>query len=282
MISILKSEALNKSLQDKGYVIVPFLDASEVTNLLNIYQELHPVNPDGFYATTHATDLAFRRKASERIKIVISASIDKTLQKVNALGGAFISKSPNQKGILPLHQDWNIVDEEQYQSYNIWIPLQDVDGHNGAVRVLEGSHNKMKTFRGPNIPSILSNIAEEVQPHMISLHMKSGEALIYNHALWHSSPVNRSEMHRLAVVFGIIPEEAPMMHYYKNGKIVEEYHSYAEFFFENNPNEGPKGLTKNRDIEVDIPNLTKEEFDQIYLNKEPMKKSNWLKSLFSK
>ena len=282
MVSILKSEALNKSLQEKGYVIVPFLDTSEVTNLLNIYKELHPVNPDGFYATTHTTDLAFRRKASERIKSVISASIDKTLQNVNALGGAFISKSPNQKGILPLHQDWNIVDEEQYQSYNIWIPLQDVDGHNGAVRVLEGSHNKMKTFRGPNIPSILSNIAEEVQPHMISLNMKSGEALIYNHALWHSSPVNRSETHRLAVVFGIIPEEATMMHYYKNGKIVEEYHSYAEFFFENNPNEGPKGLKKNRDIEVDIPNLTKEEFDQIYLNKEPMKKSNWLKSLFSK
>ncbi|NQX99369.1 MAG: phytanoyl-CoA dioxygenase family protein [Flavobacteriales bacterium] len=235
MENILKSKTLNATLKQKGYVIIPFLNSTEVTSLKEAYQKSHPNNPDGFYATTHANDVNFRKHANEQIKAVLNAPIKKNIQNINALGGAFISKSPNKKGVLPLHQDWNIVNEDKYQSYNIWIPLQDVDEYNGAVRVLERSHNKMKTYRGPNISPILANIADEVQAHMISLNMKAGEALIYNHALWHSSPINQSDQHRLAVVYGIIPKAATMMYYYRNKKNVEEYISNLDFFFNNNP-----------------------------------------------
>jgi len=73
MENILKSKTLNATLKQKGYVIIPFLNSTEVTSLKEAYQKSHPNNPDGFYATTHANDVNFRKHANEQIKAVLNA-----------------------------------------------------------------------------------------------------------------------------------------------------------------------------------------------------------------
>jgi hypothetical protein len=271
-----KSEAL----WVKGSTIFPLLEEEEIEALKRMFAAQHPADPQGFYATTHLEDKKKRKEISDKVMELIGEKITAQFQNIQVLGGAFISKAPGEKGILPLHQDWNIVDESKARSYNLWIPLLDVTAYNGAMRVLEGSHRKQTNFRGPNIPPVLYQISEEVEKHMHSLDMKKGEALLYDHALWHSSPLNQSNELRLAIVLGVIPKGCEMKYYYAVEGEIEEYDSHPNFFFENDRDKGPQGLSLSRRFKANTSQLSEAEFYAIYLNKEESKKKNIFASLF--
>ncbi len=278
---IFKDLLLNEKLAGDGFVIVPFLEEVEVERLQNAFHDEIPRPPDGFYATTHEPDSVFKKRISEAIKNEIAEAGSRWFGQVNLLGGAFISKSPGIKSTLPLHQDWNIVDESLDRSFNIWIPLVDVNEENGAVMVLKGSHNKQETYRGPNLPPVLSGISDEVLKHMITLPMTTGQALIYDHALWHASPENQTKDIRPAAVLGMIPIDARMKFYYKEDRKIEEYHATPDFYLTSNPQEGPVGLEKIRDIPYAQKELSREEFFSIYLEQE-VAKTTTNKTIFSK
>ena len=47
-------------------------------------------------------------------------------------------KLPNSgNDAVPIHQNPSFVDEPEFKSYSIWIPLQDVDKDNGTVGSIE-------------------------------------------------------------------------------------------------------------------------------------------------
>lgn len=265
------NEEYSQYLYEEGLVFFPLLEPEDINSLKSLFNKYHPTKPDGFYASTHIEDKALRKEISDHIYSIIAPRLEGRFENIQVLGGAFISKAPGEKGILPLHQDWNIVDEEKARSYNLWIPLCDVSEHNGAMRILARSHRKEKTFRGPNIPPTLYPISSQVDRHMYTLNMKAGEALIYDHALWHSSPQNQSDSLRLAIVMGVIPAEAEMKYYYKNGNAIEEYRSYPDFFFENDRENGHQNLDLIRSIPFEVKSLTEKEFREVYLGEIPEK-----------
>lgn len=255
----------SKRLEEDGYATFDLLRDHDVAALTAIFNEHHSSSPEGFYATTHLDDKEKRKALSDQAMSILSCRIESHFENIELLGGAFISKSPGQKGILPLHQDWNLVDERKARSYNLWIPLVDVNEENGAMRMLAGSHNKQETFRGPNVPPVLYPISSEVDQHMVSLNMKQGEAVLYDHALWHSSPENQTDQLRLAFVLGVVPKGAELKYYQQNGVVVGEYASHPNFFFENDRDSGPKGLTLLRSFNHPNSFLSKEEFEEVYL-----------------
>lgn len=255
-------------LANDGYAVFDLLSEEDICALKYIFDEHHTAHPEGFYATTHLEDKQKRKVLSDQAMKILAPRIEKLFENIQLLGGAFISKAPGEKGILPLHQDWNLVNEKEARSYNLWIPLVDVDEQNGAMRILVGSHTKQESYRGPKMPPVLYAISAEVEKHMVSLNMKCGEAVLYDHALWHSSPQNRTDQLRLAFVLGVVPQHAELKYYQQNGDDVEEYNSHPSFFFENDRESGSGTLQLLRTF--DFPNkiLTKEEFEQIYLGKE--------------
>ncbi|MDX2362344.1 MAG: phytanoyl-CoA dioxygenase family protein [Crocinitomicaceae bacterium] len=277
-----KDIKLSNELEVEGSVIFPFLTAIQIDALKELFNKFHTENPQGFYATTHAEDKDWRKQVSNEILAIIKDSIDPLFDSIDVLGGAFISKAPGEKGILPLHQDWNIVDEKVARSYNLWVPLVDVNEFNGAMRILGRSHQKQETYRGPNLPPTLYKISDAVDQHMVSLNMKAGMGLLYDHALWHSSPINQSNELRLAIVFGVIPKGASMRFYHQNDKELEEYVSHSEFFFQNDPKDGPKGLELNKSFPFENEILNEEQFNQVYLGVEPKKKSSGFFGLFKR
>ena len=78
---------------------------------------------------------------------------------------------------LPLHQDWNIVNELQDVVYLIWIPIQDVDENNGTLFLIEKSHLLFENYRSGSFPSI--RISRQFLPKgkIKTIQLKVGEYL---------------------------------------------------------------------------------------------------------
>lgn len=268
----------DRQLTVDGYTIFPFLDTNAVDKLVGYYNSFQNEDPAHFYSSTHSPNKEFRKKTNEFIKAIISPLLDEYFKSYRLLGGAFVVKPANGKGLLPPHQDWNLVDETIARSYNIWIPLTDVNFENGAVCVLPGSHRKMATYRGPGIPSVFKNIEPLVWKNLQVLSMKAGEALCYDHALLHASPVNTTAKIRLGIVCGIIAATSEMQLYFDGADSVEAYKIDECFFMEEDPTKGPEGLVSIKKLLKQKP-LDAEEFSKKYLNTN--KKTFWLKRLFS-
>jgi ectoine hydroxylase-related dioxygenase (phytanoyl-CoA dioxygenase family) len=71
------------------------------------------------------------------------------------------------------------------------------------------------------LPSAFLEQKETIAPEMKMLKLKAGEAFIFTHAVWHSSLPNYTNMERVAVTYGLIPEGATLCLYHRseNGKL---------------------------------------------------------------
>ena len=281
MKPILINKILEKELAKNGYVVIPFLTKEETTELKNFYYEHHSPTLEGMYATAHVPDIDLRMKMTNNIKEEFSRAIEETFCHATALGGSFIAKGKGNNGTLKPHQDWNIVNEEKYRSFNIWVPLVDLTDDNGVICVMPKSHLWQKTFRSANTPSVFQNVENELWTEMERLYMKAGEALIYDHRLLHASGNNNTDEIRLATVFGIIPDEAEMVYYHqKDEDTIEIYKSNPAFFLYGNIFEGPKNLKLAGEIKYHLPTISKQDFDALINEKSGI--WNRLRLLFVK
>ncbi len=264
MKPILQNPSLENQLLENGYVVIPFLTTIEVLTLTDFYYQHHSKSLEGMYATAHLPDIDLRMKMNNVIKEKFARPIAETFCNATALGGSFIAKGKGGQGTLKPHQDWNIVDENKYRSFNIWVPLVDVNENNGAICIMPKSHLWMKNFRSANIPSEFQNVEEQLWEKMIQLKMKAGEALIYDHRLIHASGENHSVEIRLTTVFGIIPDEASMFYYHKkNENTIEEYESNPEFFLYENIFEGPVKLKLSKEFPYKLQNVSEKDFEKL-------------------
>lgn len=265
--NILNARVLDNLLLQDGYVTLPLLNIQEVTQLLNTYHKNHKKTPEGLYASAHVNDTNFRKKMNDAISDVVSDVVNQHFNNCRPLGGSFIVKTPGQAGYLFPHQDWNIVDESQHRSFNVWIPLVDTYPENGGIYVMPKSHLVVNpTFRGANLPPVFGDLTDVLWQQMTPLYLKAGEALIYDHRLIHASPVNKTNDLRIAVVFGIIPQEASLRYYYKNKQTnkVDEYEATVDFYYKENPQEGPTGLQLLNSKTYTYPNINEQQFNDFY------------------
>ena len=242
--NILKDLSKDRDLTEKGYAVFSFLKAKEVEELKAFFYQHNKEIPKGFYATAHSPDIEFRNKMNDKINEVFRRANNENFENFHAQGGTFMVKSKGKEGVLIPHQDWSIVDETKFRSFNVWIPLVDVAVENGTIQVLEGSHKLVDAFRGPNTPSAFDEVYDEAWQKMKALTMKAGEAMIYDHRLLHASTENKTDEGRLVIVYGIIPKGAEMRYYYVENDKISEYECNEEFFLKGNPFGGPVGLKK--------------------------------------
>lgn len=261
---ILKNEAHNGALAEKGYAVFPFLKPDAIEKLASYYLEFQKEEPSHFYSSTHSADMAFRKKTSDFIRAILSPLVADVLKDYRLLGGAYVVKPAHGKGILQPHQDWNLVDERQSRSYNLWIPLVDVDVENGAVFVLSGSHARIQTYRGPGIPSAFKDVEQHIWQKLEPLPMKAGEALFYDHALLHGSPANSTDKVRIGIVCGVIPGNSAMqIHALQDGKI-ETFHCDESFFLEKDPVKDVHQLRKVNGHSLNAQTFSMEDVNRLF------------------
>jgi hypothetical protein len=243
MKSIIIDASLDKVLLEKGFAIIPILNGEDTNSLHQFYLENHHSQVEEMYASAHSKDLNYRMKMSDSISSIVVPHLTYHLQNIDVLGGSFIIKGPSPKATLPPHQDWNIVDESRFRSFNLWLPLVNTTAENGGLKVIPGSHLWFSLYRGPNISSAFELIIDKLMPQLISLEVPAGSAVLYDHRLLHASGVNRSNYERIVVVLGIKEVKAPMFIYYRNGNKIDAYKCNTDFFMQQDPEEGPASLT---------------------------------------
>jgi hypothetical protein len=275
-VNILVDDAKNHLLENDGYAIVPFLSSEEIKALTDFFYKHHADLPEGMYASSHAGDFDFRKKMNEEIQRICKRAFDITFQHTTALGATFMVKSKGENGSLHPHQDWSIVDEKHFFSYNVWLPLVDVNEENGTLLILPNSHQISENIRGLNIPSSFENVINEVWNYLVPINMKAGEALIYDHRLLHASSINKTETPRLVIVYGIIPQQASMRYFFGNGNQIEEYACNPKFYFNENILQGPSGLKQLSVTENNNPSI-----DSTYLKEKYGKELSLVQKIFS-
>ncbi|WP_298317071.1 phytanoyl-CoA dioxygenase family protein [uncultured Aquimarina sp.] len=227
---LFKEEILNESFIKNGFVVVDFLNASEIQELINSYQTLQgDLGEAAFASTIMSKNPKYRFAVSSIINKIFRRAIQELFIDVKFFWGNFNIKYPNKNnGVVPLHQDPSFLDERNFNPLGIWVPLVDTNKENGALQVIPGSHTILDNPRcgGQLFPysaiqdSLLENFGK-------SLFMKAGQAYIGNPALFHASPSNESLQPRIVAACLAGPTESELR--YHHYKITEEK-EIAEMF----------------------------------------------------
>lgn len=221
---IFKDDAMQARFDKQGFLVVPFIDESEVKELNDLFDSLHPDLPkEGFVSGSYSQDFAYKKKASDEIVKIFSKHYERLFVDYQPFGAAFLFKMPSQNSELAIHQDWTIVDEEKYVALNCWVPLTDVNETNGALQIVPGSHyDAIKTLRAPTLPFFFSGNDDLVIEESVPMCVKAGEAVILNQSVIHYSRANRSNKIRKAITAGVKSKGTSMQFHYKDNSKNED------------------------------------------------------------
>lgn len=217
MRSVLFNNFNERELREKGYTVIREFAGKEVcSSLLDASQNTMEAVERGFFISNWGANLAVREEIFLKITKALNQRLSETLIDYKPVMGVFTVKKPGPLSEMPLHQDWSLVDETHHRSVSVWLALCDMDEQNGNLRVAPYSHKYANCFRGTNIPNCFDAISAEIEKnHMINLPLNTGDAVVFDHRLIHSSPVNKSNKLRVAAVSALIPKEANLLHYFK-------------------------------------------------------------------
>lgn len=224
--------SLQRLLNYNGYFTIPFLEEDTIAAIKKIYYQNFQDQNTLFYATSFHPDFTLKQKVNNEIIGLLQSKIDYYFSDYKILGSSFLKKKPNENNPLPLHQDWTVTDEEKYGSFTIWIPLQDTDKNNGALRIIPTSHHLENNFRAPSLPVSFEKERQLFEKYLIPLPLKKGTAFVFNQKLMHASFSNSSNEERLALTIGIAPKDASlfMLYFDKNKNEVHQYSMPDDMF----------------------------------------------------
>ncbi|WP_027403199.1 phytanoyl-CoA dioxygenase family protein [Aphanizomenon flos-aquae] len=208
-------------LQDQflpaGYVQVPMLSAKEISYLISEIGKLRPddnFNPppgEKYWTSYHCSfldkNVDYKRQAFGLIKKVFNPYLKRYMPDFEIVNANFFVKPPHS-GAMKIHQNWTALEMED-TTVTLWCPLQDVDAHNGGIHVVPGSHKIIPHVESVMCSPYFKDIQEALmEKYLQPIPMRAGEGLIFDDGLIHWTPVNNSEVARIAVQIFCVPSNA--------------------------------------------------------------------------
>ncbi len=277
MNRVFQNDEQNEFFKKNGYAVFPnFLNEHQVQELKNLILE-HPDMGEGFHRSLDSYDEDYKKFISDRIDQVITPVSQKYLDNYRFLLVSTMMKEPGEDTTFEVHQNWNFVEEDQYHSLAIWVPLVDVNAQNGTMHVVEGSHRLFPTFRGgPEIPSIYRNIYPYIkEKYMKPIDLSAGDALIIDDAILHYTSPNMGHHTRIALAQVMIPKAAQPIYYYQkygdDRAPIQQYDIDDDFYlyFNNryNPTAPPHDCELTNQFRTSLQPVTETEFDELMAGK---------------
>ena len=289
MRALFKSPELQAKFEKEGYVKLPLLNGQEVDFLKSYYIHSNFDNKieGGFHISLDNIDADLVTRVGKEIKKVLQPKTDELFDRGKVFTASFVIKEPGLKNIVPPHQDWTFVDENEFCSVTVWTALVDVTEENGALGVIPGSHKLFNHVRSSPSPQSKSPLADHIFtlfPFVEIVEMEAGETLIFNNKLIHASPPNLTNEPRIAVGIGVTQEEAQLKHFYQVPgsdpaelaiyNVDESFYPWynnarlSEFY---GKGELPFGLAAVGRTERIVPDLSKKEMEDFVMTLEDAK-----------
>ena len=236
MRTVFFDTGLENNLTHKGYAIInQFLNPAELSELETFIAH-NPLNDTRLFAISNWNkDKEYSKKINDHIIKILSPAANKYICNYKPVMGVLAFKQPGVNGALTMHQDWSLVDEEQYRSVSIWLAVSEMNEVTGTIQIIKGSHKYANYPRGINTGYSFSDVQHYLEAnHLENIFLKKGDAIIFDHRLIHGSAINKSTEPRIAAVLALIPSEAEFIHYYKSEENESTYEILAmnesEFF----------------------------------------------------
>lgn len=217
-----------------GYVTLPVFTSDEAAALEVAYWLLIARHADGPLAIDYLRD---DRRTMALVRDLVNPLLAPRLATHftghRIVFTTFVVKYPGDGSEMFLHEDRSWVDERRYRSSTVWIPLVDVgpDHPNGGLQVLPGSQRLATYWSGSLTPDEIRPYEHWLRPRLVSPSIPAGTGLVYDSRLLHASMANRSDRPRVALVCGLVPEEAQLIHVRATGTLRRALHAVDEDFF---------------------------------------------------
>lgn len=213
---IFKDPSLQERFVTDGFVKIELLTVEDIVTLKKLFYEQMKEAPDVFFSSSYLDDYQKKKAVSEMIGKIVLPRLEQHFTEYSWFGSAFLSKGSGASTEMPMHQDWTIVDEQQFVALNIWTPLQDTNEQNGTLEVIPGSHAFHEALRAPTLPFYYKGFENKMKQLLVPVHTKATEAVVLNQAVIHYSKPNMTPDDRLAITTGIKSKGAPMTFHYWN------------------------------------------------------------------
>ncbi len=234
---IFKDAEIQRKFDEDGFVKIPLLSEQEVDTLAKMREEYFPEKGSVFFSSSYLDDYDLKMEISNKISEAISAGLEKQCVNYRLIGAAYLIKGIGKHSEMPMHQDWTIVDEQEFYAVNVWIPLTDTNEENGTLELMKGSHKWNEALRAPTLPMAFAGLEDKIKPKLTVVPAKKGEVIILNQATIHYSKPNTTDEIRPAITSGMISQKAPLKFHYwdKERNQIEEFEQEDDFLlrFEN-------------------------------------------------
>lgn len=248
-----KDPALQQQYDRDGYVLLDgMVDKPHIENLSAIFRQIEPPGLDRMYCNIYNRPAEENEKIDRAIYDAFAPRFDAVFSDCHLSRAVFLAKGNGPDTASIMHQDWNNVDETQFESLAMWTPLEDVDETNGCIYVVKGSHRMFQSVRSMTVPTLYLDFDDELEKYITPVPVKAGQALVYAHNLFHGSKPKFEGAVRAAVVIGIIPNDARTIYYFRdaaNPGLVELFETNRDFYL--------NGISKYYDMKrpADLPKI---------------------------
>lgn len=215
---IFQNNLYNEQLRERGYVVLSaLLQPEEIRRLSDLYQKFRPGVAMGFHVTNWIAAQEYSDTSHASVCSVLLPRLEQVLNPFQAVLGCFAVKEPGLDNAMGLHQDWSLTDEAQFDSVSVWVPLCDINEKTGSFYLLPGSHRLFRNIRGQNIANELDELSIPLlMSKMDCLSLKAGDAIVLHHRVVHCTAQNQENFPRIAAMLALIPQGAPLLHFYRN------------------------------------------------------------------
>jgi hypothetical protein len=218
--SVVKIEAIKQALADTGYILVDISDNSVIKQLEELYQNFHHSKPEngGMFYSLYSHDISYRKSIHDSIGTALSPLFQQWFSDYKIVINSYIIKHPGPKSEFNLHQDSTGLNEWKYSPLSFWMPLQDTTIENGCMWVIPSSQKLFSPYRGISFKTLFDEHYDLLQPYLIPIEVKKGQALLFDNRIVHLSGENKSNKARAIVMSGIFPIEADIISCYRDNE----------------------------------------------------------------
>ncbi len=222
-----------EQLDEVGYAVVDLLDEAERAAFRDVFDRCAPESGHGFQPSYAAWSVDAKRTVTTELLPLWKDVVERLCRDHRTFMTSFLAKYPGPGSELPLHQDWSYVDEARHRSFVVWVALDDATPEldNGPLEVLPGSHAVGLEKRGTLTPPWYWAHSDALVPHLVTVPVTAGQAVVMDNRLLHRSPPNRSDVMRLAVAVAVTSAEADLEHSTGVGDGRVAVHRVTEDFF---------------------------------------------------